>query len=107
MIQLSEALHEKKIVEIAGKILKEKKRIILIAGPSSSGKTTFARRLCVQLRVVGLKPLYLGTDDYFLERENTPLDERGEKNFEDIEALDLNLFNDHMNRLLADRKAHV
>lgn len=107
VIQLSEALHEKKIVEIAGKILKEKKRIILIAGPSSSGKTTFARRLCVQLRVVGLKPLYLGTDDYFLERENTPLDERGEKNFEDIEALDLNLFNDHMNRLLAGEEVDI
>jgi len=65
LIQLSEALHEKKIAQIADMINKEHKRIILIAGPSSSGKTTFAQRLCVQLRVNGLKPLYLGTDDYF------------------------------------------
>ena len=67
-------------------ITKNKKRIILIAGPSSSGKTTFAQRLCIQLRVNGLEPLYMGTDDYFVEREDTPLDEYGEKNFEDLEA---------------------
>ncbi len=101
LIQLSEALHEQKIVEIADMISREKKRIILIAGPSSSGKTTFAQRLCIQLRVKGLVPLYLGTDDYFLEREDTPLDEFGNKNYEDLEAVDVELFNRHMNRLLA------
>ncbi len=100
LIQLSEALHEKKIAEIANLIVKQNKRIILIAGPSSSGKTTFARRLCIQLKVNGMKPLYLGTDDYYLEREDTPVDEFGEKNFEDLEAIDINLFNSQLNDLL-------
>jgi uridine kinase len=103
LVQLSEALHEKKIVEIAEMISKQHKRIILIAGPSSSGKTTFARRLCVQLKVNGLKPLYMGTDDYFVERENTPVDEFGEKNYEDLEAVDIKLFNENMNDLLAGK----
>ena len=100
LIQLSEALHEKKIAEIADMIKEQKKRIILIAGPSSSGKTTFARRLCIQLRVVGLNPLYLGTDDYFVEREDTPLDEHGEMDFENLSAIDIDLFNKDMNNLL-------
>lgn len=103
MIQLSEALHEKKIAEIADRIKQERKRIILIAGPSSSGKTTFARRLCIQLKVNGLNPLYLGTDDYFVEREETPLDENGEKDFENLGALDISLFNSDMNDLLAGK----
>lgn len=101
LILLSEALHEKKIAEIADRITKEKRRIILIAGPSSSGKTTFARRLCVQLRVNGLQPLYLGTDDYFVERCDTPLGEDGKPNYENLDALDIDLFNDNMNGLLA------
>lgn len=103
LIQLSEALHEKKIVEIADAITRQKKRIILIAGPSSSGKTTFAHRLCIQLRVNGLQPLYMGTDDYFVERENTPLDEYGEKNYENLDALDIHLFNQNMNDLLSGK----
>lgn len=107
LIQLSEALHEQKIIEIAETIFNEGKRIILIAGPSSSGKTTFAQRLCIQLRVKGLEPLYLGTDDYFVEREDTPLDENGNKNFEDIEAVDLELFNRNMNELLSGKKADL
>ncbi len=81
----------------------KKKRIVLIAGPSSSGKTTFARRLCIQLRVNGFAPLYISTDDYFVERKDTPLDEYGEKNFEDIEAIDVPLFNKNMNDLLAGK----
>lgn len=101
IMQLSEALQEKKIAQIADDIYKEKKRIILIAGPSSSGKTTFARRLCVQLKVNGLNPIYLGTDDYFVERENTPLDAHGEMDFECLEALDIDLFNEQMNGLLS------
>ncbi|NLY81158.1 MAG: nucleoside kinase [Clostridiales bacterium] len=100
IIQLSEALHEKRIAEIADIIAEEKKRIVLIAGPSSSGKTTFARRLIIQLRVNGLDPIYLGTDDYFVEREDTPLDERGEPDYEILDALDIKLFNDQMNGLL-------
>ena len=99
-VLLSEALHEKKIAEIADQIYKEKKRIVLLAGPSSSGKTTSARRLCTQLKVNGLDPLYLGTDDYFVEREETPLDENGEPNYEDLGAVDIELFNDNMNGLL-------
>lgn len=107
LIQISEALHESKIVEIAEMITKQKKRIILIAGPSSSGKTTFAQRLCIQLRVHGLKPLYLGTDDYFLEREQTPLDEYGEKDYENLNAVDIELFNDNMNDLLAGKEVDL
>ncbi len=107
LIQISEALHESKIVEIAETITKQKKRIILIAGPSSSGKTTFAQRLCIQLRVHGLKPLYLGTDDYFLEREQTPLDEYGEKDYENLNAVDIDLFNDNMNALLAGKEVDL
>ena len=103
LIQLSEALHERRIVEIADMITKGHKRIILIAGPSSSGKTTFARRLCIQLRVNGREPLYMGTDDYFVEREHTPLDEYGEKNYEDLDAVDIQLFNSNMNDLLAGK----
>ena len=103
IVQLSEALHEKRIVEIADMIVKQKKRIILIAGPSSSGKTTFAQRLCIQLRVNGLQPLYMGTDDYFVEREETPLDEYGEKDYENLGAVDIHLFNQNINDLLAGR----
>lgn len=103
LIQLSEALHERRVVEIADMITKQNKRIILIAGPSSSGKTTFAQRLCIQLRVNGLEPLYMSTDDYFVERADTPLDQYGEKNFEDIEAIDIELFNKNMNDLLAGK----
>ncbi|QIB68423.1 nucleoside kinase [Aminipila butyrica] len=107
LIQLSEALHEKKVAELADLIKREKKRIILIAGPSSSGKTTFANRLRIQLKVNGLKPIYMGTDDYFVEREDTPLDENGEPNFEDLEAIDIELFNANMNALLAGEEVDL
>ncbi len=107
MVQISEALHEKKIAEIADRIKAEKRRIILIAGPSSSGKTTFARRLCVQLRVNGMSPLYMGTDDYFVERGQTPLDENGEPDYEGFEAIDTELFNRNMNDLLAGKSVDL
>ena len=107
LIQLSEALHEKKVAQIADMIKKGKKRMVLIAGPSSSGKTTFARRLCVQLRVVGLEPLYMGTDDYFVEREQTPKDANGEPNYEGIDAVDVKLFNSNMNDLLAGKEVDL
>ena len=100
LIMLSEALHEKKIANIAETIRKKKKRIILIAGPSSSGKTSFARRLCIQLKVLGLDPLYLGTDDYFVDRDEMVPDEKGELDFETIEAVDMELFGRQMNALL-------
>lgn len=107
LIQISEALHEKKIAELAERINSEKKRIILIAGPSSSGKTTFANRLLIQMKVIGLDPVYLGTDDYFVERSNTPLDEFGEPNFEDLSAIDIPLFNSNMNDLLCGKKVDL
>ncbi len=107
LIQISEALHEKKIAELAERIKAEKKRIILIAGPSSSGKTTFANRLLIQMKVLGLSPIYLGTDDYFVERSQTPLDEFGEPNFEDLSAIDIALFNSNMNDLLAGKKVDL
>ncbi len=107
LIQLSEALHEKKISDIADQIKQEHKRIILIAGPSSSGKTTFAQRLCIQLKVNGLDPLYLGTDDYFVEREDTPLDQHGEPDYENLGALDIDLFNQNMNDLLEGKEVDL
>ena len=107
LIMLQEALHEKKISDIADRIKYENKRIILISGPSSSGKTSFAKRLCIQLRVIGLKPLYLGTDDYFVEREETAIDENGEKDFESIKAVDTKLFNRQMNDLLNGLKVDI
>ena len=107
MIQLSEALHEQKIIELAQRIVKERKRVILISGPSSSGKTTFARRLCIQLRVNGLSPLYMGTDDYFLDRDLTPVNAKGEKDYECLEAVDVELFNQNMNDLLSGKQADL
>ena len=107
LIKLSEALHDKKIVEIADRISKEEKKVVLILGPSSSGKTTFAHRLIIQLMVNGMKPLYIGTDDYFVEREDTPLDADGQKNYENIDALDLPLFNRQMKDLLEGQEVDM
>lgn len=107
LIMLSEALHEKKTAEIAEMIRKGGKRIILIAGPSSSGKTSFAKRLCIQLRVTGLNPLYLGTDDYFINREDMIPDENGNLDFEGLSAVDIGLFTEQMNQLLAGRQADI
>lgn len=100
LIQISEALHEKRIAEIADLIKESGRPFILIAGPSSSGKTTFAKRLSIQLRVNGLHPLYLGTDDYFKERVDSPRDEKGEYDFENLNAMDVPLFNRNMEELL-------
>jgi uridine kinase len=101
LIRISEALHEKKIAQIADAILqREGVKLVLIAGPSSSGKTTFAQRLCIQLRVNGLKPQALSIDDYFVNREFTPKDEKGEYDFESIGAIDTQLFNEHLVALL-------
>ena len=107
LIMLSEALHEKKIAMIAEQIQSAKKRIILIAGPSSSGKTTFAKRLCIQLKVIGLNPLYLGTDDYFVNRDEMIPDENGKYDFEELEAVDLHLFEIQMNALLHGEKVDL
>lgn len=101
IIMIDEALHEKKIAGIADEIAKRQDvKMILIAGPSSSGKTTFAQRLGIQLKINGIKPVTISVDNYFVERKDTPKDEKGNYNFEDIEAIDLELFNDHLTKLL-------
>nr|WP_239525651.1 nucleoside kinase [Marinitoga litoralis] len=101
LIRVSEALHEKKYAQIADDIIKRKNvKLILIAGPSSSGKTTSAKRLSLQLKVNGLKPIPISLDDYFVDREKTPKDENGNYDFESIHALNLDLFNMHLTKLL-------
>lgn len=102
IILVSEALHEQRIAEIARQIYERRgeARIVLISGPSSSGKTTFSRRLAVQLLALGLSPFALELDNYFVDREKTPRDEQGNYDFEALEALDLDLLADHLQRLI-------
>lgn len=101
LILLSEALHEKKMANIADDIAKRKNvKMVLIAGPSSSGKTTFAKRLGIELRLNGLKPVTISVDNYFVERKDNPKDENGQYDFECLEAIDLDLFNNHIKTLL-------
>ncbi len=101
VIMLDEALHEKKIANIADEIAKNRSiKMILIAGPSSSGKTTFAQRLGLQLRINKLRPVTISVDNYFVERKDNPKDENGNYDFECIEAIDMKLFNDHLTKLL-------
>ncbi len=107
-ILLDEALHEKKMAQIADDIVKrEKVKVVLIAGPSSSGKTTFAKRLGLQLRLNGLKPVTISVDNYFVERTDNPKDEFGNYDFECLEAIDIDLFNDHILRLLNGEEIEV
>ncbi|MBQ8877403.1 MAG: nucleoside kinase [Lachnospiraceae bacterium] len=101
MILVQEALQERRIGEIAEEIVKRGNvKFVLIAGPSSSGKTTFSHRLSIQLRSYGMKPHPIALDDYFVDREKTPRDENGDYNFECLEAIDIEQFNSDMNRLL-------
>jgi uridine kinase len=102
-IRIAEALHEKRIAQIADQIHqhRERVRVILIAGPSSSGKTTFAQRLSVQLRVNGIVPVNLSVDDYFVDQRNTPLGPDGKPDFEALECVDLPLFNRDLQTLIA------
>ena len=102
LIRISEALHEKKLASIADMIACSpvKKRIVLISGPSSSGKTTFAQRLSIQLRVNGLKPVTISLDDYFVNREDTPRDDAGDYDFEALEAIDVKFFNKQLKELI-------
>lgn len=102
IISLAEALHEKKISSIADRIFEHRHnvRVILISGPSSSGKTTFAQRLSTQLRVNGLRPIALSLDNYFLSREDTPRDDSGQYDFESLHALDLPLLSAHLSALV-------
>ena len=108
IILLAEALHEKKIAKIADNIAKNKNiKMILIAGPSSSGKTTFAQRLSIQLKLNRIKPVTISVDNYFVERKDTPRDENGEYDFECLEAIDLELFNEHLTRLLNGEEVEI
>ena len=108
IIRVAEALHEKKIAHIADFVFEHKDvRVILVAGPSSSGKTTFAQRLTVQLKVNGLRPVALSLDDYFIDRARTPRDDKGDYDFEAIEAIDLQLFNEHLIRILNGEAVEV
>ncbi|MFV0390736.1 MAG: nucleoside kinase [Paludibacteraceae bacterium] len=105
MIKIAEALHEKKVASIADMIqARPDVKVILISGPSSSGKTTFSKRLSVQLMVSGLKPKSISLDDYFVDREATPLDEGGNWDFESLYALDLDFFHDQMKQLLSGKE---
>ena len=104
MIRTVESLHEKKIAEIADMIVRRKSKLILIAAPSSSGKTSFAHRLSTQLRVNGLTSLPISLDDYFVNREDTPRDENGDYDFESIDAIDIDQFNRDLNDLLEGKE---
>lgn len=102
VVLVSEALHEQRIAAIASEIAsrRDQIRLVLIAGPSSSGKTTFARRLSVQLLAAGVQPVALSLDNWFVDREKTPLDEQGQPDFEALEAINLELFNQQLNQLM-------
>lgn len=108
VIMVCEALHEKKIADIADKICEKKDiKIVLIAGPSSSGKTTFANRLSIQLRVNGFIPIPLSLDNYFVNREHTPIDENGDPDYESINALDLKLLNYDLEKLMSGEEVEL
>lgn len=111
LIKIAEAFHEKKLGSIADRIAEANHergaRLVLISGPSSSGKTTFAKRLGIQLRILGLKPVLISLDDYFVERDKTPLDADGQYDYEAIEAIDVEAFNADLNRLLQGQSVEV
>ena len=111
MIKVAEAFHERKFCQIADAIYQANRehgtRMVLISGPSSSGKTTSSKRLSVQLGVLGLKPVMISLDDYFVEREKTPRDEHGDYDYEALEAIDLTLFNDHLQRLMQGEEVEI
>jgi len=109
LIIVAEALHEKKIARIADDIAQrgDGVKLVLIAGPSSSGKTTFAKRLQIELKVNGFDPVALSMDNYFQDRESTPRDESGDYDFEALEALDLRLLNEHLEQMLQGRSVET
>jgi uridine kinase len=108
-IQVAEALQDKKIAEIADRInaLRDRVRVVLIAGPSSSGKTTFSKKLMIQLRVVGRNPITISLDDFYKPHDLTPRDEEGNPDFEALDALDVELLNDTLVRLLRAEEAEA
>ena len=111
LIKIAEAFHAKQLARIADTIAEANRergtRMVLVSGPSSSGKTTSAKRLGIQLRVLGLDPVLISLDDYFVDRDKTPRDADGEYDYEALEAIDLDLFNDHLQRLFAGESLPV
>lgn len=108
LVLVQEALQEKKIAQIAEQILaRERVKFVMIAGPSSSGKTTFSHRLSIQLRALGMRPHAIAVDDYFVNREDTPRDENGDYNFECLEAIDVKQFNEDMLALLRGEEVEL
>lgn len=107
MIKLAEALHEKKIAQTADAIAAKRPKIVFISGPSSSGKTTFSKRLQIQLLVDGIKPEVLSMDDYFVNRVDTPKDENGDWDFENVNAVDLPFFRQQMHDLLDGKEIEL
>jgi uridine kinase len=109
VVLVAEALHEQRIAAIAHQIAQRRQEIglVLIAGPSSSGKTTFSRRLAVQLLANGVEPVALGLDDWFVDREHTPVDAEGKPDFEALNAIDLPLFNQQLNKLMAGEEVEL
>jgi len=107
LIKLAEALHEKKIAQIADAIAEKRPKIVFISGPSSSGKTTFSKRLQIQLLVDGIRPEVLSMDDYFVNRVDTPKDENGEWDFENVKAVDLPFFRQQMHDILDGKEVEL
>lgn len=107
LIDMSEALQSKHLAEIASQIAARKSRLVLVAGPSSSGKTTFAQKLCIQLMAEGLRPHMISMDNYFKNRDQQPADETGRADFEGLEALDLDLFNQDMSRIMKGQTIQI
>ena len=107
LIKLAEALHEKKIAQIADSIAAKRPKIVFISGASSSGKTTFSKRLQIQLLVDGIKPEVLSMDDYFVNRVDTPKDENGEYDFENVNAVDLPFFREQMKDLMEGKEVNL
>jgi uridine kinase len=102
VIKIAEGLHEKKISDVADEIVGDQQRkLVFIAGPSSAGKTTFAKRLSIQLKVAGIQPVSLSLDNYYVDREKTPRDRNGDYDFEALDAIDIELFDEQLNRILA------
>jgi uridine kinase len=107
IIKIVEALHEKKIAYIADRIAREKSKVVLIAGPSSAGKTTFTKRLAIQLIVNGMKPLIVSTDNYFYPHSKTPRDESGRFDFESLAAVDVKLLNRHLLDIIESKQVSM